>query len=142
MEPVGVVVDLKLFELYFRIAPVPEKILIQIFTFDGADEPLGKRMRYWNKGNGFNQLNFTNPQIRPPPVVAIQGVIILAEIAGRALPDCRFDEHQTKGRVIDIASMHPKSDDSPGELNHDQKDPVSLKGTSKNLPNNFPDVIQ
>ncbi len=76
MDPVGVVVDLKLLQLLFQIAPVPEKILVQIFTSDGADEPLGKRMRYRNIGNGFNRLNFTNPQIRPPLVVAIQGIVI------------------------------------------------------------------
>ena len=45
MNPVGVVVILKLFELFFQIAPVPEKNLIQIFLPDGADEPLGEGMR-------------------------------------------------------------------------------------------------
>ncbi len=76
MDPVGVVVVLKFSELFFQIAPVPEKNLIQVFASDGADEALGKRVRNRNKGDGFNRLSFPNPQIRPPLVVAVQGVMI------------------------------------------------------------------
>ena len=50
MDPVCVVVILKLSELFFQIASVPEMNLIQIFASDGTEEPLGKRMRYWNIG--------------------------------------------------------------------------------------------
>ena len=127
MDPVGIVVILKLIQLLFQIAPVPEKNLVQVFASDGADEPLGKRMRYRHIGNGFNRLNFTNPQIRPPLVVAIQGIVVRTEIAGCALADYCLVEHPAKGRAIDIASMHPKSNDSPGELIHDEKNPVGFK---------------
>ncbi len=73
MDPVSVVVILKLLQLLFQITLVPEKNLVQIFTPDGANEPLGKRMRYWRMGNGFDLLGFTNSKIRPPPVEAEQG---------------------------------------------------------------------
>jgi len=53
MDPVGVVVILKLSQFFFQIAPVPEKNLVQMFASDGADEPFGKRMRYRDIGNGF-----------------------------------------------------------------------------------------
>ena len=42
MDPVGIIVILKLSQLLFQIAPVPEKDLVQAFASDGADEPLGK----------------------------------------------------------------------------------------------------
>ena len=44
MNPVAVVVILKLHKLLFQIAPVPEKSLIQKIPPDGADKPLGKGM--------------------------------------------------------------------------------------------------
>ena len=126
MDAVGVVI-LKLTQLFFQIASIPEKNLVQVFASDGADEPLGKRMRYGHIGYGFNRLSFTNPQIRPPLVVAIQGVMILAEIAGCAFIGCGLVEHPAKGGAIDIASMHPKSNDSPRELIHDEKGPVGFE---------------
>ena len=76
MDPVGVVVILKLPQLLFQIAPIPEKNLIQVFSSDGADEPFSEGMRYRHIGNGFNFVSFTNPEIRPPLVVAIQGIVI------------------------------------------------------------------
>ncbi len=127
MDPVGVVVILKLLKRLFQIGPVPEKNLVQVFTSDGADEPLGEGMRYRHMGNGFNRLSFTNSQIRPPLVVAIQGIVVRTEIAGHSFPICRLMEHPAKGRAIDIASMHRKSNDSPGELIHDDEDPVGLE---------------
>jgi len=45
MDPVGVVVILKISKFLFQVTPVPEKNLVQVFASDGADEPLGKRMR-------------------------------------------------------------------------------------------------
>jgi hypothetical protein len=60
-------------------------------------------------------------------VVAIQGIVVRAEIAGRSFPDCRPVEHQTDGWAIYIASMHAKSDDSPRELVHDNQDPVGFE---------------
>jgi len=74
MDPVGVVVILKLSKFLFQIVPVPEKNLVQVFASDSSDEPLGEGMRYRHIGNGFNRPSFTNPQIRTPLVVAIQGV--------------------------------------------------------------------
>ncbi len=109
MDPVGVVVILKITQLFFQIAPVPEKSLVQVFAPDGADEPLGEGMRYRHIGNGINRLNFTNSEIRPPLVVAIQGVVIRAEMAGRTFTNRRLIEHPAKSGAIDIASMHPNS---------------------------------
>ena len=53
MDPVGVVVILKLSQFFFQIAAVPEKNLVQIFASDGADKSFGKRMRYRHIRNGF-----------------------------------------------------------------------------------------
>ena len=36
-------------------------------------------------------------------------------------------EHSAESGTIDIASIHPKSNDSPRELIHDDEDPVGLK---------------
>ena len=58
MVPVGVVVVLKLSQLLFQIAFVPEKNLIQILSPDGADEPLGEWVRQRCVGNGFNLFLF------------------------------------------------------------------------------------
>ncbi len=76
---------------------------------------------------GGNRLNFPNPEIRSPLVVAIQGIVVRTEIAGCALPECGIVEHPAEGGTIDISSMHPEADDAPGELIHDQKDPVGLE---------------
>jgi len=124
MDPVGVVVILKLLELLFQIASVPEKNLVQVFASYGADEPLGERMRYRHIGNGFNLVSFPNPEIRSPLVVAIQGIGVRAEMSGRSLSGCGLIEHSAKSGAIDITGMGTKADDSPGELVHDEKDPV------------------
>ena len=50
MDPVGVVVILKLFKLYFQIAPVPKMNLSQVLASDNADEPFGEGMRYLCSG--------------------------------------------------------------------------------------------
>ena len=42
MNPVGIVVILKLPQLLFQIALVPEKSLVQEFPPDGADKPLSE----------------------------------------------------------------------------------------------------
>ena len=123
----GVVVILKITQFFFQITTIPEKTLVQVFMSDRADEPLGKRMRYRHIGHGFNRLSFTYPQIRPPLVVAIQGIVVRAEIAGRSFPICRLMEHPAKGWAIDIASVHRKSNDSSRELIHDDEDPVGLE---------------
>ena len=128
MNPVGIVVILKLPQLLFQIALVPEKSLVQEFPPDGAHEPLGKRMGNRHMGNGFNPINFPDPQIGSPPIIAEQGIVIRAEIAGRSFSNCRLIEHLAKGGAIDIASMHPKSNDSPSELIHDNQNPVGLEG--------------
>ena len=54
----------------------PEKDLVQVLTSDGANEPLGKGMGYRHMGNGFNPINFSNPQIGFPLVVAEQGIVV------------------------------------------------------------------
>ena len=70
MNSVGVVVILKLPQLLFQIALVPEKSLVQKLPPDGAHEPLGEGVRYRSMGNGFNPINFPDPQIGSPLVVA------------------------------------------------------------------------
>ncbi len=69
MNPVGVIVILKLPQLLFQIVLVPEKSLIQVFPSDGADKPLGKGMGNRYMGNGYDFLDFPNPQIGSPLVV-------------------------------------------------------------------------
>ncbi len=44
-----------------------------------------------------------------------------------ALSECSLIEHLAKRGAIDIASVHPKADDAPGELVHDNLDPVGLE---------------
>ena len=54
MDPVDVVVILKFFELFFQIAPIPEKNLVEVFTSNRADEPVGGELltlRRWGLGN-------------------------------------------------------------------------------------------
>ena len=46
MNPVGVVVILKLPQLFFQIVPIPKKSLVQKLPPDGADKPLGEGVRY------------------------------------------------------------------------------------------------
>ena len=76
MNPVCIEVILKLPQLLFQIALVPEKSLVQEFSPDGADKPLGKGMGYRHMGNGFYPINFPNPQIGSPLVVAEQGIVV------------------------------------------------------------------
>ncbi len=128
MNPMGVVVILKLPQLLFQIALVPEKSLVQKLPSDRANEPLGKGMGYRHMGNSFNPINFPNPQIGSPLVVAEQGIVIRAEMAGRAFTTERgLIEHLAKRGSIDIASMNTKADDAPCKLVHDNKDPVGLE---------------
>ena len=93
MNPVGIVVILKLPQLLFQIALVPEKSLVQEFPPDGSNEPLGKGMGYRHMGNGFDFVDFSNTQIGSSPIIAEQGIVIRAEIAGRAFSERGLIEH-------------------------------------------------
>ena len=78
-------------------------------------------------GNGLDLRDFPNPQIGSPAVVSEQGIVVRTEITRFSLCECGLIEYLAKRGAIDIASMHPKSNDSPGKLIHDEKDPVSFK---------------
>ncbi len=78
-------------------------------------------------GNGFDFVDFPNPQIGPPLVVAEQGIVVRAEITRIALSECGPIEHLAKRGAIGIAGMHTKADEPPGELVHDNQDPVGLE---------------
>ncbi len=70
VNPVSVVVILKLHQLLFQIALVPEKSLVQKLSSNGANEPFGEGMRYRCMGNGFDFLDLSNSQVGPPLEVA------------------------------------------------------------------------
>ena len=93
MNPVGVVVILKLPQLLFQIALVPEKSVVQEFPPDGADKPLSEGMGNRHMGNGFNFLDFSNTQIGSPPIIAEQGIVIRTEIVGPAFAERGLIEH-------------------------------------------------
>jgi len=103
VNPVGIVVILKLPQLLLQIAPVPEKSLVLKLPPDGANELLDNGMGNQRMGNGFNFINFPNPQIGSPSVVAEQGVMIRAEMVRSSLPECGLIEHLAKRGAIDIA---------------------------------------
>jgi hypothetical protein len=127
VNPVVVVVILNLPHFLFQVAFVQEKSLIQSFPSDGADKPFGEGMGYRSMGNSLDLRDFPNSQIGSPAVVSEQGNVVRTEIMRFSLCECGLIEHPAKRGAIDIASMHPKSNDSPGELIHDENDPVGFK---------------
>ncbi len=84
-------------------------------------------MKQRHTGNGFDLSGSPDPQVGPPLMIAEQGVMIRTDITRRANSRCGLVEHTEQRSPIDIASMHVKVDDAPGELIHDNQDPMSLE---------------
>jgi len=68
--------------------------------------------------------NVENPKVRFPLAVPEKRIIVRAQVLRRARAGNNTVEQATDGRTIKCAAVNGESNDAPGELVHDQHDPV------------------
>jgi hypothetical protein len=128
MNPMMIVVFLKLPQFSFKIAGCPIEDVIQQFSTDGSNQPFNERMGHGDVRDGFQLGDFKDPQVGAPLSELKQRIVIAAQperqgtLAGNDLV-----EHPADSRPVDIAGVHSESNDASRELVHDDHDPVSLK---------------
>ena len=76
---------------------------------------------------GLDLLDFEDTEIRFPPLILKQRVIIGAEKSRPALPRGSMIQHAAEGRSIDTTGMNCEPNNPAGVLIHDDHYPVTLQ---------------
>ena len=112
-------------QLVFQIYARPEQRAIQTLTPYRSDQPLHKRMRQGNVGDGLDFGHLQDSQIGLPLVEPIKRIVVGAEVfRHRAVPSKGAVEHPAEGDTIDCSSLDAESNDPAGVLIHDDQNPV------------------
>ena len=78
MHAVRVVVICECVQLTRQVDRVPEKLAVQIFATDRADQPFDERMRHWRVRNRLDLLELEDAKVGEPAVKAKQRIVIRA----------------------------------------------------------------
>ena len=112
-------------QLVFEIRARPKQRAVQILTPYRSDQPLHKRMRQGNVGDGLDFGHLQDSQIGLPLVEPIKRIVVGAEVfRHRAVPSKGTVEHPAEGDTIDCSSLDAESNDPAGVLIHDDQDPM------------------
>ena len=85
MNSISVVVIREASKLSSKISRVPKEDVIKVFATDCSDQSLDEWMRLRRIGDGLDLIDFKDPKIDFPLLVAKQRVVIGAEILGHTL---------------------------------------------------------
>ena len=128
MNTVPIVVVPEVEQFLFKITGIPERNVIKILPPNCPNEALDEGMREWYIGHGLHLRDLTNLQIRLPAVELKQRVVIAAEIVRACyLAGYRLVKETAHGRVINATGMYADSNDSTGEVIHDNQGPVGFE---------------
>src|SRR5262245_20139703 len=81
-------------------------------------------MRLRNIRNSLNFADIEHPQVRPPLMKSIKGIVIRTEIFRKTGTMDRLLEHAAKRHPIHDATLNSKSDDAAGKLIHHDQYPI------------------
>ena len=112
-------------QLVFEIRARPEQRAIQILPPYRSDQPLHKRMRQGNVGDGLDFGHLQDSQIGLPLPKPIKGVMVGAEVfRHRAVPSKGAVEHPAECDTIDGPGMNAEPQNAARVLIHDGQYPV------------------
>ncbi len=84
-------------------------------------------MRYRNIGDCLDFVDLKDAQIRLPPAILEQRVVIRTQVFRKGDSGYNAVEHQTKDHAVDVPSVDRESDDTPSKLIHDYHHPITLE---------------
>ena len=127
MNSILVVVIREASKLSSKISRVPKEDVIKVFATDCSDQSLDEWMRLRRIGDGLGLIDFKDPKIDFPLLVAKQRVVIGAEILGHTLFRNGAIEHAAQSDPIDIASMHTEANNATRKLVHYYQHPMAIQ---------------
>ena len=101
MNSILVVVIREASKLSSKIPSVPKEDVIKVFATDCSDQSFNEWMRSRRVGDGLDLIDFKDPKIGFPLLVAKQRVVIGAEMLGHTLFRNGAIEHAAQSDPID-----------------------------------------
>ena len=112
-------------QLVFEIRTRPEQRAIQTLPPYRSDQPLHKRMRQRNVGDGLDFGHLQDAQIGLPLVGPIERIMVGAEVSRhQGVPSKGAVEHPAECDAIDRSGLDAESNDAARVLIHDDQNPV------------------
>jgi hypothetical protein len=111
-------------QLRLQVCRRPEQGAVQALSPNGPDQPFHERMRQGRVRHRFDFFHFEHPEIALPLVESEQWSVIRTEVFRNGLLSNRLIEHSAQRHAIDGSGVNTKSNDSAGELVHDDQHPM------------------
>ncbi len=127
MYTLDIVIVSEAIQFALQIGGIPEQDGIQEFEAYRADQSFHEGMRERNVKNCFDLFNLEDTKVRLPLVIGEERVVIGAQILGDTLLRNGVVEHAAKRSAIDVAGLDAEADDPPGELIHNNQNPMGLE---------------
>ena len=124
MRSMAIIVMFEIEQLRLQVCRRPEQGAVQAFSPNGSDQSFHERMRQGRVRHGFDFFHFEHPQIGLPLVEPEQWIVIRTEVFQNELLPNRLTEHSAQRHAIDGSGVNAKSNDSAGELVHDDQHPM------------------
>jgi len=123
-----VVIIAKRAQFPLQVQRIPEQRLVEKLSTYRSDQALNEGVAQRHIRHRLDRLDVQYPQAGLPSVISRQRIMIGAEITRKRVSRDHAIEHTAQRQTVHIANVNSKSDDSPAELIHHDRDPMGLQG--------------